>query len=127
MEEKDFKLAEGKLMIRIMQVHPLYIKEMHAQRDPNFLAKSSLEYYLKLDKSSFVEKKRVRFDDGSNQDCFVFTYSALKINLIKAIARPGEFMSNHDKALQIQAKYNEWALMKMACHEQILPRLHPHQ
>lgn len=110
MEEKDFKLAEGKLMIRIMQVHPLYIKEMHAQRDPNFLAKSSLEYYLKLDKSSFVEKKRVRFDDGSNQDCFVFTYSALKINLIKAIARPGEFMSNHDKALQIQAKYNEMGL-----------------
>jgi energy-coupling factor transporter ATP-binding protein EcfA2 len=109
-EERDFKLAEGKLFIRIMQVHPLYIKEMHAQRDINLLAKSSLEYYLKLDKNSFLEKRRQRFDDGSNQDCYVFKYTALNINLIKSVSKPGEFLSDEQKAYRTLAKYREMGL-----------------
>lgn len=108
-EGRDFELEDSKLFIRIMQVHPLYLKEMHAQRDPNFLAKSSLEYYLRLDKSSYVDKKRKRFSDGSNADVYIFHYQSLKIDMIR-VSASNEYLSNEQKAARLAVKYREMGL-----------------
>jgi hypothetical protein len=54
----DFELADGYLYICINKVHPYYVKEMIAQRDANYLQRNTLEFYLKLDKQSFIDYTR---------------------------------------------------------------------
>ena len=44
-EERDFKLEDGNIYIRLQQVHGFYVKEMVAQRDMSYLSKSTLEHY----------------------------------------------------------------------------------
>ena len=104
-EGKDFELEDGYLYISIISVHPLYIKEMHAQRDPNFLAKSTLEYYLKLDLSKYCDYKRRRFDNGANVWCYVMRYAALGIDLIKP---PSSHVG--DREAFMDAKYKEMGI-----------------
>jgi hypothetical protein len=82
-EEKDFVLSDGYLYICINKVHALYVKEMIAQRDANYLQRNTLEFYLKLDKQSFVDYTRKRFDDGSNNWCYKMKYSRLGIDMLK--------------------------------------------
>jgi len=98
---RDFLLQDGYLFIKIQAVHPLYVKEMIAQRDANFLAQSTLEYYLKLDKSIYIDRKKKRFKDGSNTEVMQFAYNRLNIDLIRVA---GSDMLSDD---QIEARLNE--------------------
>ncbi len=102
--ERDFKLQDGKLYLRLMQVHPIYADSLTRRRDPNILSKSTLEYYLTLDKTVYLAHERKRFEDGSNNWCYVFKYSALKIDMIKVI--PGG-MSAVQLEEELQRKYRE--------------------
>lgn len=104
-EHRDFELSDGNLYIKIQNVHPLYLKEMIAQRDANHLAKSTLEYYLELDKGIFLGKKRKRFKDGSNTEMHVFIYNKLGIDLIRG--DDNEFTSPEQKAAALKVRYNE--------------------
>lgn len=106
---RDFELQDGYLFIKIQNVHPMYTKEMIAQRDANVLAKSTLEYYLKLDKATYVDKKKKRFGDGSNADCMQFVYNRLGIDLIRI---PGDNygMTEEDRAYRYKQKYREMGL-----------------
>jgi len=106
---RDFELQDGYLYIKIQNVHPLYTKEMIAQRDANELAKSTQEYYLKLDKATYVDKKKKRFSDGSNADCMQFVYNRLSIDLIRI---PGDNygMTEDDRAYRYKQKYREMGL-----------------
>ncbi len=82
-ENHDFMLEDGYIFLRLMQVHPLYVKELKQRGDNNFLSKSTLEHYLKLDNTVFVEYVRKRFSDGSNNWCYKMKYAKLNIDLIK--------------------------------------------
>jgi hypothetical protein len=88
-ENKDFVLEDGYIYIRLMQVYPLYMKEMRQRGDPNVLAKPTLEHYLKLDKTMFIDYVRKRFNDGSNNWCYKLKYAKLhdlfKVDLIKLV------------------------------------------
>jgi hypothetical protein len=106
---RDFELADSYLYIKIQNVHPLYTKEMISQRDANVLAKSTLEYYLKLDKSIYVDKKKKRFADGSNADCMQFVYNRLGIDLIRIFAE-NEYITPEQRAVRYEMKYREMGL-----------------
>lgn len=80
---RDFELENGYLYLRIQQVHPLYQKELRSRNDPHALDKATLEHYLEMDASIFIEKVRKRFSDGSNTWAYKFIYRNLKINLMK--------------------------------------------
>jgi DNA primase catalytic core len=82
---KDFELKEGKLYIRLQNVHPLYVNEMQQRKDANYLLKPTMEHYLSLDKNIFVDKCKCKFEDGSYTHTMVFNYKALDIDLIKII------------------------------------------
>lgn len=83
MENRDFMLEDGYLYVRLMQVHPLYMKELRQRGDANYLAKPTLEHYLKLDKGVYIDYERKRFKDGSNNWCYKMKYEKLNIDLIK--------------------------------------------
>jgi hypothetical protein len=106
-EEKDFKLEDGYIFIRVQQVHPLYVKEMISRRDMNYLSKSTLEHYLKLDKTVYAGEPRKRFSDGSNTWTFQMKYSKLGIDLIKI---KGDMMSIDQKENALAAKYKEMGI-----------------
>lgn len=80
----DFIIQDGYLYIRLIQVQPLYQKELIQRRDANFLSRSTLEYYLKLDNGVYAGYERKRFPDGSNTWCFKMKYDKLGIDLFKA-------------------------------------------
>lgn len=103
-EEKDFKLEDGYIYIRLQQVQPLYQKEMISRRDMNYLSKSTLEHYLQLDKTSYAGNVRKRFNDGSNTWCYKIKYSKLGIDLIKI---KSDLMNTEQKELHLAQKYKE--------------------
>jgi hypothetical protein len=109
LDGRDFELQDSYLYIKIQNVHPLYTKEMIAQRDANVLAKSTLEYYLKLDKSIYVDKKKKRFPDGSNADCMQFVYNRLGIDLIRIFAE-NEHLTAEQRAIRYEMKYREMGM-----------------
>lgn len=82
-ENIDFELSDGYLFIRIQQVHPFYLKELRSRNDPHTLDKSTLEHYLSMDASIYVDRPRKRFEDGSNTWTHKFIYRALNIDLIR--------------------------------------------
>jgi DNA primase len=82
-EGKDFELKEGKIYLRLQNVHPLYVNEMQQRKDANYLLKPTMEHYLSLDKNVFLEKVKHKFSDGSYTHCMVFKYKPLDIDLIK--------------------------------------------
>ena len=95
-ENKDFLLEDGYLFIRLMQVHPLYMKELRQRGDGNVLAKPTLEHYLKLDKGIYVDYVRKRFNDGSNNWCYKMKYEKLNIELIKVHMHENESASQFE-------------------------------
>lgn len=106
-EERDFKLQDGYLYIRIQQVQPLYQKEMIERRDMNYLAKPTLEHYLSIDTSVFVGREKKRFDDGSNTWCFKMKYAKLGIDLIRM--KKMEYESIEQHTARLENKYREMA------------------
>lgn len=109
-EDQDFALQDGYLFIKIQNVHPLYVKEMHAQRDANILAKSTLEFYLKLDKGSYVDKIKKRFRDGSNVDAMQFNYNKLGIDLIRVRGEFGQSLTEEQQQTRMAIKYREMGI-----------------
>lgn len=106
-EGKDFVLEDGYIYLRLMQVHPLYMKELRQRGDVNVLIEPTLRHYLKLDKSVFSEEKRKRFPDGSNNWCFKMKYAKLNIDLIKI---KGDMQTAEQKDLALAAKYKEMGI-----------------
>jgi len=104
-ENKDFVLEDGYLYLRLMQVHPLYLKELRSRNDPNILSKSTLEHYLKLDSSMYIDYVRKRFSDGSNNWCYKMRYSKLGIDMIRLRQEALEGDDKYDKRLV--SKYKE--------------------
>jgi len=98
-EGNHFMLKNGYVYIKIQEVHPLYQKELRNRNDPNILDKSTLEHYITMDKNKYIDKVRMRFDDGSNTWCQQFKYSELDIDLIR-IVDEGE----------MKAKYKEMGM-----------------
>lgn len=82
-EGRDFVFEDGYIYVRVQQIHPAYLKELHQRRDLTALSKSTLEYYLKLDKTTFVEHTKKKFPDGSYTWCFKMKYGKLGIDLIR--------------------------------------------
>ena len=80
-----------------MQVHPLYLKELRSRNDPNILSKSTLEHYLKLDPTMYIDYVRKRFSDGSNNWCYKMKYSKLGIDMIRVVENAGETKESIDK------------------------------
>lgn len=103
-EGKDFVLEHGYIFLRLMQVHPHYLKEMRQRGDANALAKPTIEHYLKLDKSVFIEYVRKRFPDGSNNWTYKMKYNRLGIDLIRV---KGMFSTDEQKAAALKEKYHE--------------------
>lgn len=109
-EERDFKLDDGYLYIRIQQVHPLYQKEMLERRDMNFLAKPTLEHYLTLDTNVFCGKEKKQFKDGSYTGCFKFKYSKLGIDLIRIKKEQYETLEQYN--YKVNSKYREMGIQR---------------
>lgn len=107
LENRDFALEDGYIYLRLMQVHPLYQKELRQRGDANVLAKPTLEHYLKLDKSIYVDYVRKRFSDGSNNWCYKMKYAKLGIDLIKIHS---DIMSSDQKDIALQSKYIEMGI-----------------
>jgi len=107
LEGKDFVLEDGYIYLRLMQVHPLYMKELRQRGDVNILAKPTLEHYLKLDKTVYCDYTRKRFPDGSNNWCYKMKYAKLGIDLIKI---KGELMTAEQKELALANKYQEMGI-----------------
>lgn len=82
-EGKDFMFEDGYMYIRIQQVHPAYQKELLQRRDLTGLSKSTLEYYLKLDKLAFIDHLKKKFPDGSYTWCYKMKYEKLNIDMIR--------------------------------------------
>ncbi|HYC27878.1 MAG TPA: hypothetical protein VEB42_03665 [Chitinophagaceae bacterium] len=108
-EDKDFELKDGYIYLRLMQVYPHYMKEMRQRGDANVLAKPTLDYYLRLDKSVFVEYKKKRFDDQSNNWCLMFKYARLQelfqLDLIRV--KKDHWDSGLDQINKLEAKQKE--------------------
>lgn len=104
-EDKDFMLEDGYIYLRLMQVHPLYVKELKNRGDMNFLSKSTLEHYLKLDNTVYVDYVRKRFKDGSNNWCYKMKYNKLGIDLIKL--KHGDVLNDDQKEKALDLKYKE--------------------
>lgn len=106
-EDVDFELSNGYLFIRIQQVHPLYEIELRKRNDPHGLDKSTLENYISMDASIYVDKIKKRFPDGSNTWTHKFVYAPLNINLIKIV-----------DAQQAKLKYDEMGVGELSEMEQ---------
>jgi hypothetical protein len=104
-EDHDFALEDGYIYLRLMQVHPLYVKELKQRGDNNFLSKSTLEHYLKLDNTVFVDYVRKRFKDGSNNWCYKMKYARLAIDLIKI--KPDHAENNEQFKARAVKRYQE--------------------
>lgn len=109
-EDRDFALEDGLMWLRLMQVYPLYMKEMRQRGDANVLAKPTLEHYLKLDKTVFVDQKRKRFSDQSNNWCMVFKYQKLhdlfQVDLIRVKRMEG--LGTLERLEAKQKEMNVW-------------------
>lgn len=108
-EDHDFMLEDGYIYLRLMQVHPLYVKELKLRGDNNFLSKSTLEHYLQLDKTIFIDRVRKRFRDGSNNHCYQMKYSRLNIDIIRV--KPGATENLEQSDYRMNQKYEEMGIM----------------
>jgi len=104
-EGKDFMFEDGYMFIRIQHVHPLYQKELLQRRDLSALSKSSLEYYLQLDKLTFIRNVKKKFADGSYTGCYQMKYSRLNIDMIRV--KDNGVMNADQLAKAIDDKHRE--------------------
>lgn len=87
--DKDFRIKDGFLYLRLSVVHPLYVKELRQLVDPNALTSvDSLRHYLSLHKQSYVKvkdgcKQRFPRELGAENSirCDKFRYEFLNIEL----------------------------------------------
>lgn len=100
----DFVLEDGYIYLRLMQVHPMYMKEVRQRGEANALSEPTLRHYLKMDKTVYIDEKRKRFPDGSNNWCYKMKYAKLGIDLIKI---KGDMQTAEQKDLSLIAKYKE--------------------
>lgn len=103
-EDRDFMLEDGFIYLRLQQVHPLYVKELKNRGDLNFLSKSTIEHYLKLDNTVYVDYVRKRFKDGSNTWTYKMKYVKLGIDLIKI---KETHLTDEQKTQNLKMKYAE--------------------
>ncbi len=103
-EGKDFELADGYIYLCLSKAHPQYIKEMRMRGDMNYLSKSTMEHYLQLDKTVFVEHKKRRFADGSNNWVYQMKYNRIGIDLIKIQKKEYENAEQHNIQLEMKMK-----------------------
>lgn len=103
-EGKHFMLEDGYLFIRIQYVHPLYEKELIQRRDLTSLSKPTLEHYLKLDKTIFIDHSKKKFEDGTYTWAFKMKYSKLNIELITV---EKGMMNNYQHESKIREKYKD--------------------
>lgn len=82
MEDRQFQLRDGFIDIRIQDVYQLYAEAMHRRRDPNLLAKPTLDNYLMSDPKTFVCRHKVSFG-GKYTWALRFNYRELGIDLIR--------------------------------------------
>lgn len=106
-EGHDFVLEDGYIYLRLQQVHPLYMKELKQRGDPNYLAKPTLEHYLSLDKTIFIDHIRKRFPDGSNSWTYKLKYNKVGVDLIRI---KGEGMSADQRNSHLASKYGEMGI-----------------
>lgn len=106
-EGHDFILEDGYIYLRLMQVHPFYMKELKQRGDPNYLAKSTLEHYLTLDKSIYIDHVRKRFPDGSNTWAYKLKYGKIGVDLIRI---KGEFTADQ-RAARLAERYTEMGVV----------------
>lgn len=104
-DEHDFVLEDGYIYLRLMQVHPLYVKELKARNDAVYLSKSTLEHYLKLDHTLYVDYVRKRFKDGSNNWCYKMKYARLNIDMLKI--KPDAAENNEQFKARAAKRYEE--------------------
>lgn len=116
-EEVDFKLADGYLYLRLMNVHPLYIKELRSRNDTNFLSKSTMEHYLKQDARTFISYERKRFDDGSNNWCYKMKYANLGIDIIRVKEFAAETPDKYQK--RANERYKEMGVAVNEIHDDV--------
>ena len=64
LEGRDYILEDGFIYIRLRTVHPLYLKELRSRGDNHFLSISTLENYIKNDKSSFISSEKKKSFEG---------------------------------------------------------------
>ncbi|MBL0202412.1 MAG: DNA primase [Chitinophagaceae bacterium] len=88
-EGRDYLIESGFLYIRLRTVHPLYLKELRSRGDNHFLSISTLENYIKTDKSSFVSSEKKKNFEGLYTTCYQVVYDKLGIDLIKTSTWPG--------------------------------------
>ncbi len=94
--DDHFLIKDGHLIIYIKAIHPFYQKEMIQRRDMNYLSVSTLEYYLKLDKTVFIKYDKMPLPSGSRPYCHHFKYSKLNIDLIRVPTLLGETSEDHN-------------------------------
>jgi len=77
---RDWVFKNNLLCIRMNYVHPYYMKELIAQKDPNPLPKSTMTHYLENDKEAYAGYSKIRFSNKSNDlyDCYTFKYNILQ-------------------------------------------------
>lgn len=88
MEGRDYLLEDGFLFIRLRTVHPLYLKELRSRGDNHFLSISTLENYIKSDKSTFISSEKKKSFDGLYTTCYQVVYEKLGIDLIQNSSSP---------------------------------------
>lgn len=93
-EGRDYLIESGFLYIRLRTVHPLYLKELRSRGDNHFLSISTLENYIKTDKSTFVSSEKKKNFEGLYTTCYQVIYDKLGIDLIKNTDGPGYFNNN---------------------------------
>ena len=106
-EGVDFELKEGKLFIRVQNVHPLYMNEMRQRNDTNALTKPTLENYLALDKNIYLDRIKHQFADGSYTWCMVFKYKPLGIDLIKVFQKKHQDGTAAESIEEFEARRRE--------------------
>ncbi|WP_285055167.1 BT4734/BF3469 family protein [Pedobacter ginsengisoli] len=82
-EDRDFIIKDSKLYIRIQDIYQGYAEAMQKRRDPSGLDEATLRNYLENDPRSFINREK-KFFGGSQRWCFVFKYTELGINLVRA-------------------------------------------
>jgi len=104
LEGRDFHMQDTYLYLSLERVHGYYQKEMIQRRDNNHLSKGTIEHYFSVNTTSFIEKCRKRFPDGSNVQAWKFKYNKLGIDLIK-IKNDG--LSDAQKEARLNEKYKD--------------------
>lgn len=96
-QNKNYKIENNLLYIKLQDVHPLYIKELKARGDNFALDKATLENYIRADKELFVEQRRTRFGNANAVYTYALNYEIIE-KRYKICMDLGVFSKNADEA-----------------------------